>query len=89
MADVENGLVFACNVAAESVVGSLGSMLVPPSANPQAPPPMPDMALIGQLTSYGVQIMSGQGLDALRVSSSGDVKGLYTCLLYTSPSPRD
>ena len=83
MADVDNVLVFAGNVAAESVVGSLGSMLVPPSANPQAPPPMPDMALIGQLTSYGVQIMSGQGLDALRVSSTGDVKGLYTYLLET------
>ena len=83
LADVDNVLVFAGNVAAESVVGSLGSMLVPPSANPQAPPPMPDMALIGQLTSYGVQIMSGQGLDALRVSSTGDVKGLYTYLLET------
>ena len=83
LADVDNVLVFAGNVAAESVVGSLGSMLVPPSVNPQAPPPMPDMALIGQLTSYGVQIMSGQGLDALRVSSTGDVKGLYTYLLET------
>ena len=83
LADVDNVLVFAGNVAAESVVGSLGSMLVPPSANPQAPPPMPDMAFIGQLTSYGVQIMSGQGLDALRVSSTGDVKGLYTYLLET------
>ncbi len=81
LSDVENVLVFAGNAAAESVVGSLGAMLVPPSANPQAPPPMPDMALIGQLGTYGVQIMSGQGLDALKVSSSGDVEGLYTYLL--------
>ena len=44
---------------------------------------MPDMALIGQLGTYGVQIMSGQGLDALKVSSSGDVEGLYTYLLET------
>ena len=65
------------------MVGSLGSMLVPPSANPQAPPPMPDMALIGQLGGFGVQIMNGQGLDALRVSSTGDVEGLYSYLLNT------
>ncbi len=83
LSNVENVLVFAGNAAAESVVGSLGAMLVPPSANPQAPPPMPDMALIGQLGTYGVQIMSGQGLDALKVSSSGDVEGLYTYLLET------
>ncbi len=83
LSDVENVLVFAGNAAAESVVGSLGAMLVPPSANPQAPPPMPDMALIGQLGSYGVQIMSGQGLDALKVSSTGDVESLYTYLLET------
>ena len=83
LSDVENVLVFAGNAAAESVVGSLGAMLVPPSANPQAPPPMPDMALIGQLGTYGVQIMSGQGLDALKVSSSGDVESLYTYLLET------
>ena len=83
LTDVENVLVFAGNAAAESVVGSLGAMLVPPSANPQAPPPMPDMALIGQLSGFGVQIMNGQGLDALRVSSSGDVEGLYTYLLET------
>ena len=83
LSDVENVLVFAGNAAAESVVGSLGAMLVPPSANPQAPPPMPDMALIGQLGTYGVQIMSGQGLDALKVSSTGDVESLYTYLLET------
>ncbi len=83
LSDVENVLVFAGNAAAESIVGSLGAMLVPPSANPQAPPPMPDMALIGQLGTYGVQIMSGQGLDALKVSSTGDVEGLYTYLLET------
>ena len=83
LSDVENVLVFAGNAAAESVVGSLGAMLAPPTANPQAPPPMPDMALIGQLGTYGVQIMSGQGLDALKVSSSGDVEGLYTYLLET------
>ena len=80
---VENVVVFAGNAAAESVVGSLGAMLVPPSANPQAPPPMPDMALIGQLGAYGVQIMSAQGLDALKVSDNGDVEGLYTYLLET------
>ena len=83
LASVENVLVFSGNAAAESVVGSLGAMLAPPSANPQAPPQMPDMALIGQLGSYGVQIMNGQGLDALRVSSTGDVDGLYNYLLET------
>ena len=83
LASVENVLVFSGNAAAESVVGSLGAMLAPPSANPQAPPQMPDMALIGQLGSYGVQIMNGQGLDALRVSSTGDVEGLYNYLLET------
>ena len=83
LSDVENVLVFGGNAAAESVVGSLGAMLVPPSANPQAPPPMPDMALIGQLGAYGVQIMSGQGLDALKVVPAGDVEGLYTYLLET------
>ncbi len=83
LSDVENVLVFGGNAAAESVVGSLGAMLVPPSANPQAPPPMPDMALIGQLGAYGVQIMSAQGLDALKVGASGDVEGLYTYLLDT------
>ncbi len=55
-------------------------MLAPPSASPQAPPPMPDMALIGQLSGYGVQLMNGQGLDALRVSDSGNVEGLYNYL---------
>ena len=83
LSDVENVLVFGGNAAAESVVGSLGAMLVPPSANPQAPPPMPDMALIGQLGAYGVQIMSAQGLDALKVGPAGDVEGLYTYLLDT------
>ena len=83
LSDVENVLVFGGNAAAESVVGSLGAMLVPPSANPQAPPPMPDMALIGQLGAYGVQIMSAQGLDALKVGAAGDVEGLYTYLLDT------
>ena len=83
LSDVENVLVFAGNAAAESVVGSLGAMLVPPSANPQAPPPMPDMVLIGQLSTYGVQIMSAQGLDALKVSANGDVESLYTYLLET------
>ena len=42
---------------------------------------MPDMALIGQLGAYGVQIMSAQGLDALKVGDDGDVEGLYTYLL--------
>ena len=83
LSDVENVLVFGGNAAAESVVGSLGAMCIPPSANPQAPPPMPDMALIGQLGAYGVQIMSAQGLDALKVSAAGDVEGLYTYLLGT------
>ena len=83
LSDVENVLVFAGNAAAESVVGSLGAMLVPPSANPQAPPPMPDMVLIGQLSTYGVQIMSAQGLDALKVSANGDVESLYAYLLET------
>ena len=83
LSDVDNVLVFAGNAAAESVVGKLGAMLAPPSATPQSPPPMPDMALIGQLNGYGVQIMNGQGLDALRVSDSGNVEGLYSYLLQT------
>ena len=41
------------------------------------------MCIRDRLNGYGVQIMNGQGLDALRVSDSGNVEGLYSYLLQT------
>ena len=82
LSDKENIVVYAGNVAQESVVGSLGQLLSPQSGPPGAPAGPPDMELIGTLSSYGVDIMSGsQGLDALKVKTSGDVKGLYEYLV--------
>jgi len=82
LADKENIVVYAGNVAAESVVGSMGEMLVPQSGPPGAPAGPPDMELIGAMAGYGVDIMSGkQGLDALNVKSDGDVQGLYEFLV--------
>ena len=82
LSDKENIVVYAGNVAQESVVGSLGQLLAPQSGPPGAPAGPPDMELIGTLSSYGVDIMSGsQGLDALKVKTSGDVKGLYEYLV--------
>ena len=82
LADKENIVVYAGNVAAESVVGSIGEMLVPQSGPPGAPAGPPDMELIGAMAGYGVDIMSGkQGLDALNIKSDGDVQGLYEFLV--------
>lgn len=85
LAGEENIVTFGENVANESVVASLGAMLAPQDAIPGAPPQAPDMELVSGLMSYGVEIMSGQGLDALKVSSSGDVDGLYKFLLAKDP----
>jgi len=82
LSDKENIIVYAGNVAQESVVGSLGQLLAPQSGPPGAPAGPPDMELIGTLSSYGVDVMSGaQGLDALIVKTGGDVQGLYEYLV--------
>ncbi len=82
LADKENIVVYAGNVAAESVIGSLGQMVAPQSGPPGAPAGPPDMELIGALAGYGVDIMSGkQGIDALKVKNDADVKGLYQFLV--------
>ena len=85
LAGADNIVTFGENVANESVVASLGAMLAPQDAIPGAPPQAPDMELVSGLMSYGVEIMSGEGLDALKVSSSGDVDGLYKFLLAKDP----
>ena len=82
LSEKENIVVYAGNVAAESVIGSLGQLLAPQGAAPGAPPAMPDMALLGSLGSFGVDLMSGaQGIDALKVKETGDVQGLYEYLV--------
>ena len=84
--DKENIVVYAGNVAAESVIGTVGQLLAPQGAAPGAPPAMPDMEVLGTLGSYGVDLMSGsQGIDALRVKDSGDVQGLYEYLVSSDP----
>ena len=86
LSDKENIVVYAGNVAAESVIGTVGQLLAPQGAAPGAPPAMPDMELLGTLGSFGVDLMSGsQGIDALRVKESGDVQGLYEYLVSTDP----
>ena len=86
LSDKENIVVYAGNVAAESVIGTVGQLLAPQGAAPGAPPAMPDMELLGSLGSFGVDLMSGsQGIDALRVKDSGDVQGLYEYLVSTDP----
>ena len=85
LAGADNIVTFGENVANESVVASLGAMLAPQDAIPGAPPQAPDMELVSGLMSYGAEIMSGEGLDALKVSSSGDVDGLYKFLLAKDP----
>ena len=70
LSEKENIVVYAGNVAAESVVATLGQLLAPQGAAPGAPPAMPDMALLGSLGSFGVDLMSGaQGIDALKVKA--------------------
>ena len=86
LSDKENIVVYAGNVAAESVIGTVGQLLAPQGAAPGAPPAMPDMEILGTLGSFGVDLMSGsQGIDALRVKDSGDVQGLYEYLVSTDP----
>ena len=86
LAGADNIVVFGENVANESVVASLGTMLAPQDAIPGAPPQAPDMDLIGGLMSYGVELMAGEGLNALKVSSNGDVDALYKFLLTEDPA---
>jgi len=82
LSEKENIVVYAGNVAAESVVGTLGQLLAPEGTVPNAPSAMPDMELLATLGSYGVDLLSGsQGIDALRVKDSGDVQGLYEYLV--------
>ena len=82
LSEKENIVVYAGNVAAESIVGTLGQLLAPEGTVPNAPPAMPDMELLATLGSYGVDLLSGsQGIDALRVKDSGDVQGLYEYLV--------
>jgi len=86
LSDKDNIVVYAGNVAAESVIGTVGQLLAPQGAAPGAPPAMPDMEVLGTLGSYGVDLMSGsQGIDALRVKDSGDVQGLYEYLVSSDP----
>jgi predicted RND superfamily exporter protein len=86
LSDKENIVVYAGNVAAESLIGTVGQLLAPQGAAPGAPPAMPDMELLGTLGSFGVDLMSGsQGIDALRVKESGDVQGLYEYLVSSDP----
>ena len=86
LSDKENIVVYAGNVAAESVIGTVGQLLAPQGGAPGAPPAMPDMELLGTLGSFGVDLMSGsQGIDALKVKDSGDVQGLYEYLTSTDP----
>ena len=86
LADAENIVVFGENVANESVIASLGALLAPQDAIPGSPPQAPDMELISGLMSYGVELMSGEGLNALKVSVNGDVDGLYKSLLTMDPA---
>jgi predicted RND superfamily exporter protein len=86
LSDKENIVVYAGNVAAESVIGTVGQLLAPQGAAPGTPPAMPDMEVLGTLGSFGVDLMSGsQGIDALRVKESGDVQGLYEYLVSSDP----
>ena len=82
LSDKDNIVVYAGNGAASSLIGSMGELLVPQGSSPGAPSGPPNMVLVGNLAGYGVDIMSGsQGLDALKVKSDADVKGLYEFLV--------
>ena len=59
LSDTENVVSYAGNVAAESLVGTLGQTLAPQGPGAGTAPSMPDMEFIGALASYGVDIMSG------------------------------
>ena len=86
LADAENIVVFGENVANESVIASLGAMLAPQEAIPGTPPQAPNMELISGLISYGVELMTGEGLSALKISANGDVDGLYKSLITMDPA---
>jgi predicted RND superfamily exporter protein len=86
LADAENIVVFGENVANESVIASLGAMLAPQEAIPGTPPQAPNMELISGLMSYGVELMTGEGLSALKISANGDVDGLYKSLITMDPA---
>ena len=78
----ENVVSYAGNVAAESLVGTLGQTLAPQGPGAGTAPSMPDMEFIGALASYGVDIMSGaQGLELLKVKPESDVEALYEYLV--------
>ena len=82
LSDTENVVSYAGNVAAESLVGTLGQTLAPQGPGAGAAPSMPDMEFIGALASYGVDIMSGaQGLELLKVKPESDVEALYEYLV--------
>jgi predicted RND superfamily exporter protein len=82
LSDTENVVSYAGNVAAESLVGTLGQTLAPQGPGAGTAPAMPDMEFIGALASYGVDIMSGaQGLDLLKVKPESDVEALYEYLV--------
>ena len=78
----ENVVSYAGNVAAESLVGTLGQTLAPQGPGAGTAPSMPDMEFISALASYGVDIMSGaQGLELLKVKPESDVEALYEYLV--------
>ena len=82
LSDTENVVSYAGNVAAESLVGTLGQTLTPQGPGAGTAPSMPDMEFIGALASYGVDIMSGaQGLELLKVKPESDVEALYEYLV--------
>ena len=82
LSDTENVVSYAGNVAAESLVGTLGQTLAPQGPGAGTAPSMPDMEFIGALASYGVEIMSGaQGLELLKVKPESDVEALYEYLV--------
>lgn len=82
LSDTENVVSYAGNVAAESLVGTLGQTLAPQGPGAGTAPSMPDMEFIGALASYGVDIMSGaQGLELLKVKPESDVEALYEYLV--------
>ena len=82
LSDTENVVSYAGNVAAESLIGTLGQTLATQGPGAGTAPAMPDMEFIGALASYGVDIMSGaQGLDLLKVKPESDVEALYEYLV--------
>ena len=86
LSEKENIVVYAGNVAAESVLSSMGELLTPAAGPPGAPAGPPDVELISSLVGYGVDLMSGaEGLEGLKVKNTSDVKGLYEFLAAKDP----